>query len=162
MEELTLVEINSMAGKSVVPMETFLKAIRMFNMAKRAEEEESLLNEELSNVADFYTKEHLLLQSFIATAEGHTAYQRGCLNLLHHRLLLNEVPLKSLSSCTSVYQNFKLPIVEFSHLDMEDYYSTEEGCTSDSFKNCEDEEGCTLDSDNNSSDDSDNTDIEFM
>ena len=52
-------------------------------MAKRAEEEESLLNEELSNVADFYTKEHLLLQSFIATAEGHTAYQRGCLNLLH-------------------------------------------------------------------------------
>ena len=46
MEELTLVEINSMAGKSVVLMETFLKAIRMFNMAKRAEEEESLLNEE--------------------------------------------------------------------------------------------------------------------
>ena len=43
MEELTLVEINSMAGKSVVPMETVLKAIRMFNMAKRAEEEESLL-----------------------------------------------------------------------------------------------------------------------
>ena len=49
--------------------------------------------------------------------------------------------------------------MEFSHLDMEDYYSTEKGCTSDSFKNCE--EGCTLDSDKNSSDDSDNTDIEF-
>ena len=65
MEELTLVEINSMAGKSVVPMETFLKAIRMFNMAKRAEEEESLLNEELSNVADFYTKEHLYTTTFL-------------------------------------------------------------------------------------------------
>ena len=65
MEELTLVEINSMAGKSVVPMETFLKAIRMFNMAKRAEEEESLLNEELSNVADFYYIPSLLLQRVI-------------------------------------------------------------------------------------------------
>ena len=122
LEELTSVEINCMTGKSVVPMETYVKAIQSFNFINRAEEEESILHEEVPNVFSFCVNEHNIIEQFISTIESQSPYERGCLNLHHHHLLFNELTLTGLSQCTSLLpDDIQLPLMKFPNLKVESY-----------------------------------------
>ena len=124
LEGLTSVEINCMVGKTVVPMEAFLKAIRSMNLINRSIEEERMVQEELSHMADFYLREHAALEHAIADIEPQSTYECGCLNLLHHRLLFNEMTLMDLSKCYNIH----LPIIKFCNFDTKSCYHAHNSC----------------------------------
>ena len=88
-------------------MHMFLKAVRAMSLISRAEEDR-LIPEELSNVAGLYINEHLVLQRFISVIDSQSSFNRGCLNLLNHHLLFNEITLLELSQCERLH-HFKLP-----------------------------------------------------
>ena len=95
-ERLISLEVNSIISQTTVPTELSAKIVRIYDMKRRAEEEVEMLQEEMSRVVDFYTSEHSLLEQHIDSLMSMVSlshFQRGCLNLLHHRLLSCEVSL---------------------------------------------------------------------
>lgn len=125
LEELTSVEVNCTIGNNAVPVETLLPAVRLMNILSRSEEEERIIHKEMINVASFYLNENSIIRHSIGELKSQSAYNRGCANLLHHRLLLNEMTLVTLSKCASLYNKFKLPEMKFCNLDLDNLYDAQ-------------------------------------
>lgn len=80
-------------------------------MKKRAEEVE-IIHQEISQIADFYTKEHILLKQHIDrlnSSDSPSCFKQGCLNLLYHRLLFSEVTLTNFCNCVRQHHSLHIP-----------------------------------------------------
>ena len=91
-------------------------------MATRAEEEISLLKEEMIRVGNFHTKKHnqlrKLIDCFLTSELGLSSYQKGCLNLLFHQLLTCEVTILNFAECVGNQSSVQLPDYWFTSEDV--------------------------------------------
>lgn len=104
--------MDSIINSTTVPTELSGKIVRAFDMKKRAEEKVEIMHQEISQIADFYTKEHLILKQHIDrlnSSDLFSCFNQGCLNLLYHRLLSCEVSLTNFSNCVSHYHSVHIP-----------------------------------------------------
>ena len=80
-------------------------------MKKRAQEEIEMVKEEMKRSADFYVREHSLLHAHLSRIRGDTQsrYAKGCINLLHHRILHCEITLSIFSKTFQAHISYEYP-----------------------------------------------------
>ena len=111
LEELSTLEVAS-AGNCTIPIHLWIKVVRACNMKERATEEVKMIMEEIITVANNLKYEHSVISRHIqdiATSDSLSLFQKGCLNLLHRRLLLCESYLITFSRTVNQYHTVELP-----------------------------------------------------
>ncbi|XP_064400690.1 uncharacterized protein LOC135346605 isoform X5 [Halichondria panicea] len=111
LEELSTLEVAS-AGNCTIPIHLWIKVVRACNMKERATEEVKMIMEEINTVANNLKYEHSVISRHIqdiATSDSLSLFQKGCLNLLHRRLLLCESYLITFSRTVNQYHTVELP-----------------------------------------------------
>ena len=111
LEELSTLEVAS-AGNCTIPIHLWIKVVRACNMKERATKEVKMIMEEINTVANNLKYEHSVISRHIqdiATSDSLSLFQKGCLNLLHRRLLLCESYLITFSRTVNQYHTVELP-----------------------------------------------------
>ncbi len=109
LEELSSLEVTSLAGNSKIAIQVWIKVVRASNLKKRSIEEEQMVKSEMKVVEDTLKAEHSLLVQNIHDLQEPSQYQVGCLNLLNKQLLLSEVSLMNFSETVKKYHSVLLP-----------------------------------------------------
>ncbi len=85
LEELSSLEVTSLAGNSKIAIHVWIKVVRANNIKKRSTEEEQMVRSEIKVVEDTLKAEHNLLILNIRDLQVKdvpSQYHVGCLNLL--------------------------------------------------------------------------------
>ena len=91
--------------------ELIARAARLIHINERAQEEVVKVKQDMIRTATFYSQEHSLLNKYIDKLKCNisSAFTRGCLNLLFHRLVLCEFTLADCAKAFSPYISYSYP-----------------------------------------------------
>lgn len=113
LEQVTSLEIASLAGTCSIPIEAYVKILRAANMKNRCTEEQQMINNEIRNTEGFLKKDHANLQEQIQLIKQSgselSQFNSGCVNLLFQRLLLCEASLINFAQTIGLYHCVQLP-----------------------------------------------------
>lgn len=103
-----------LSSHSTVSVDTALlnRAVRILHMNHRAQEEIRMVKEDMKRTAEFYAAEHSLLHSHLDRIRSgiQSVYNKGCLNLLSHRLVQCEFTLTHCAKAFVPHISFEFPL----------------------------------------------------
>ena len=110
MEELVRVELSTNVC-ATVDIALLNRAVRALQLKQRAQEEIEIVKEDMRRSADFYTAEYMLLHAHLneIRSRAQTRYNKGCMNLLCHRLLHCEITLAHFSKIFQSHISYAYP-----------------------------------------------------